>query len=322
MNFVQKILKKINGLAYAQEYLCMGEDDITHPLHVYITNGENKIVYDAAGRHAMTGYHPLILAFSGNQPFFGDTIRLCFSQKEYDTGCVLPKKNILAWLTLSRLHQKTLEGTSLHFYKATRGHHDFINPFHRLINRLDNSLFNRKPYNVYLTNRIYTTVQIGYAVPRKISLVTVGRAEQYNLFPTDLHGEFEGYYIISLRKTGRACSQVQENKNILLCDMDPSYYKQVYGLGKNHMQELKPSTSFQFTATHSPTFNLPVPEGAVTCKELELIDYFSHDIHTLLLFKIVSTRPITGKGNTLHHLHTTYATWRKKNRLPGKYLLR
>jgi hypothetical protein len=88
------------------------------------------------------------------------------------------------------------------------------------------------------------------------------------------------------------------------------------------MLELKPATDFPFSQALSETFNLPVPQQAISYKELLLVNSFIHGIHTIMLFKIINNRQLEPPGNELVHIHNCYATWRYKNRLQGNYLLR
>ena len=165
-------------------------------------------------------------------------------------------------------------------------------------------------------------VQVAYSFP-VISLITVKQNDLFNLFPTDLNGQIDDeHYIISLRHEGKAANQVEMAKRILITEIDPSFYKTVYSLGKNHMQELKAKDQFPFSDSFSDFLQLPLPRSAVYYRELELEQSFDHGIHRFLLFKIINKRLIVEKPATLAHIHNVYATWRHNKGLPGNYLLR
>jgi len=160
-------------------------------------------------------------------------------------------------------------------------------------------------------------------LPRKVCLITVGQNDRYNLFPTDLHGQVNsGFYVISLRHAGKACEQVMAAQAIVLSEMKAAAFKQVYSLGKNHMQPLREAKAFDFSPDRSRQGNLPLPKESVRYKELRLIDSFRAGIHQLLLFQITSEEQRNDDPQTLVHVHNLYATWRQKNGLPGNYLLR
>ena len=104
-------------------------------------------------------------------------------------------------------------------------------------------------------------------------------------------------------------------------------YRMVYGLGKNHMQELRSKNNFPFSRSLSEKFRLPLPEQAVSYQELVLQDSFTHGIHKIMLLKIASyqhpdSNREQAQNTSLAHIHNSYATWRYKNGLPGNYLLR
>jgi len=145
----------------------------------------------------------------------------------------------------------------------------------------------------------------------------------YNLFPTDLHGLVnEHHYIISLRHNGKACAQVEAVKRIVLTNIAADQYKQVYGLGKNHMQPMKRKDQFPFSEMTSTYFQYPLPIKAVEYKELELQSSFVYGIHKLLLFKIINQQKSTDHPSTLAHIHNSYATWRYKQHIESNYLMR
>jgi hypothetical protein len=166
-------------------------------------------------------------------------------------------------------------------------------------------------------------VQIAYSVPRNISLITLQENDKFNLFPTDLHGQIgEGHYVVSLRHDGKACRQVQQAEKILITQVESQFYKTAYALGKNHMQDRKERSSFPFANALSSRLHLPLPEAALFYRELELQDLFTHGIHRLFLFRMLSSCQIERDPSTLAHVHNVYATWRHNNGLAGNYLLR
>jgi hypothetical protein len=174
-----------------------------------------------------------------------------------------------------------------------------------------------------LKGNLFEQVQIGYAIPRKIGLITVAYNNLYNLFPTDLHGQIDNdYYLISLRHQGNACKQVEQSGKIVLCDMDVNSYKKVYSLGKNHMQPLKQRTEFDFSPNSSKNFQLPLPHEVISYQELEVVRSFIAGIHKLIISKIVYNEKVGPGKSTLVHIHCSYATWRNKHGIEGNYLLR
>lgn len=316
MQVLKKVLDKLNGYAYRQEYLCLAEGTFQQPLFAYLVK-DNVVVRDVTREHLFVGYCPLIFAFDDPDISEMEEVDIRFSSQSLPLNA--PLKNPIAELKLRKIHQ---QDQNISYYAGISGRHQFISPFHQWINILNNRLHQQKAGNVYLNSRLYPQVQIGYALPRQVSLITLELNGNFNLFPTDLHGQINPrQYIISLRHAGLACKQVQQAGKIVVSAVQPSLYKTVYSLGKNHMQPLKSKEAFSFSPHHSALFNLPLPPGTVSYHELELHNSFDHGIHRVLLFNIKNQCTQPG-GQPLTHIHNSYATWRLKHGLPGNYLLR
>lgn len=320
MKLVKKILDKFNGLYYPQEYLCFAKGLFYQPLHVYLVTGTH-IIKDITNQHLFVGYCPLVLAFS--EPGLPATIQLIFSHELLKPNELYERKDALALLELHLIRKQSAGDNSIVYYEGVHGMHHFLPGFNQSINRINNNLYNKKPGNVFLHDNLYKQVQIAYSVPRVISLITVSDGKLFNLFPTDLHGQpDETHYIISLRVGGRACEQVENAGKLVLSQVHADAYKMVYGLGKNHMQDLKPKENFPFSGSLSQQLQWPLPEHALACRELVLADSFVHGIHKILLFRVISVWQTGHEMDTLAHIHNSYATWRHKTGLAGNYLLR
>lgn len=323
LNILQKILQSFNGLHYRQEYLCLSKENFENPLHAYLVAG-NRIITDISNIHCFVGYSPLVFAIPGsalwNLPT--ENIQIKLTQKIFNPNDEIPGRDALASLSLKKINEQQTEIDRVIYYEAVRGKHRFINSAHQSVIQLYNRLYHKKPGNVFLAGNLYKQVQIAYALPRIISLITVESGNQFNLFPTDLHGPIGGHYIVSLRHQGKACEQVMVTKKILLTQVESGFYKTVYSLGKNHMQPLRSKESFPFSRDSSIKLNLPIPEESLLHRELELIDSFIHGIHQIMLFRVLSLESLKNNPSTLAHIHNLYATWRYKTGLPGNYLLR
>lgn len=321
MKPVKKILTKLNGLHFTQEYLCFSKGSFSQPLLVYVLSND-RIVKDITDSHLFVGYNPLIFAFPAD-PAPSPSLQIIYSRLPLQLNAEFSTKDAIASLDLAVIKKQATGSGDISYYTGTRGNHHFLSAFHQFVNSLYNQWYNKKPGNVFLHDNLYKQVQIAYAVPRNISLITVGSNHLFNLFPTDLHGQVDKeHYLISLRIGGKACEQVEQAGKLLLSQVHADAYKMVYGLGKNHMQPLKPGDQFPFSQSLSENFKWPIPEQAISYRELELLESFNHGIHKILLFKIVSQRQLQGGNDSLCHIHNSYATWRYKNKLPGNYLMR
>ena len=325
MQLLQKLLNKFNGLWYKQEYLCLSKESLQDPLHVYLVS-ENRVIRDITNHHLFIGYSPLVFAFTSfNEINLSriSNITIAFTQKDIRANETFRKKDALATIYLKKKSQQFASHTTIYFYEGVKAKHRFLNSFHQFILQLSNDLYNKKPGNVFLADNLYKQVQVAYAVPRNISLITVKQSNLFNLFPTDLHGQIDDrHYIISLRRGGRAAQQVETIRRILVSEVHAEFYKAAYSSGKNHMQELKPKDLFPFGNESSQVLQLPLPQSATYYRELELLDSFDHGIHRFFLLRIISQCQVENKPATLAHVHNVYATWRHNKGLPGNYLLR
>jgi hypothetical protein len=322
MKLLQRVLNRSRGLHFGQEYLCMHHEHFEQQLNVYLLD-KGKIMKDITFDHAFVGYHPVVFALSIDLAEAHPNLEIIFSHEQLLPGHKPGRQVILAFLSLKKVYQLSMNSEFVFFYEAVFGKHRFISKFRQFIIGLHNHLFQRKEGNVFLKGNLYKQVQIAYSLPRKISLVTVGSKHLFNLFPTDLHGSVsKGYYVVSLRHSGNACAQVEAARNILLSNVDANIYREVYKMGKNHMQPMKEKHSFRFSSEMSPVFQLPVPQHALHCYELEMQSSFKAGIHKIMLFRIRNEFTVNTGYASLAHVHNVYATWRHKNQLSGNYLLR
>jgi flavin reductase (DIM6/NTAB) family NADH-FMN oxidoreductase RutF len=323
MNKLKKILKRFESLYYSQAYLCLSKESFQFPLRVFLVEKGN-VLTEVTDRHAFTGYCPLIFALSSKySESNSEKIILLFSHHSLPDTASSQSGKTLAKLELKKINSiRTVDG-DINFYEGINGKHHFSSFFAQAAGQLYNRIYNRKPGNIFLAGNLYTQVQIAYSVPRKISLITVKEDGLFNLFPTDLHGQLSAnYYVISLRHGGMACAQVEASKKIVLSDMNVASFKMVYSLGKNHMQPLKEAPVFPFSARESGAFQLPVPEGSVSYKELQVERSFDTGIHRQFIFRITNLDLVDNSSQTLAHIHNAYATWRFTQGIQNTFFLR
>ena len=317
---VKQILEKLKGLHFRQEYLCIPYEHFARPLHVYIII-DQKIIAEVTKEHLFVGYAPLIIVL----PLMPDiesqaSLSLSFFPEVAAIGSHVNSQQQLASLDLKPLPSPTPH--TYQFFEGLRGHHHFLPLLNRWIIRTANQLYKHQPGNVFLQGNLYEQVQVAYSVPRIISLITVQHHQSCNVFPTDLHGEIAGEYIISLRTGGKALEQVMESTNIVVAEINALAYKKVYAQGKNHMRATQPRETFEFENEQSQVLHFDLPKGTVTYRELQLKSSFRHGIHTILIFHILYKDTIRKGISRLSHVHNAYATWRFNNGWKDNYLLR
>lgn len=303
------IKKKVLGVDFPQEYLCVAADKYAHPFRIEI----ESMKLDVSEAHMMLGYSPLLIGI----PILTE------NGDEYITLNFLFNEKVIAFIRMKKISAIKAGNTILHVYEGIKAKHEFIPEFSKLLLGLRHYLRSLRKGNVRLKGNIYDQVRAAYSVPREISIVTTGPPGYYNIFPTDLHGRInEEYYADSLRTGGNAGKQVEDSGRMVLSRIDVTHYMQAYSLGKNHMAELKPIPSGG-NMILSEKFGLPVSVGALSYLELERIsaEGLVKGIHKVHIFRIINEK-ILKKGSQLAHIHNYAAAWRVKNGIKTEYLYR
>lgn len=280
--------------------------------------------------HLFLGYKPLIIAISlatTSKEYEvvkdHEQIQLTFKTNESFPNFLGTNPTAIARLDLKRFEKKTLGDYVIQFYEGRHGQHSFLNSINQFVNRQRHNRRKASASNINLDGNLYDQVRIAYSVPRIISVITVSEDELVNMFPTDLHGTVgKKFYVSSLRIGGHANDQVEKLKRAVISQVAASAYKQVYLLGKNHMQDLRQSTNFSIDNERSEVYNFVLPEGVTQYSELKRIDSFDHGIHRIHLYEVVNSRRLREDSSTLAHIHQYYAQWRTDRQLPTQMLLR
>ncbi|MBT1698977.1 hypothetical protein KK083_18935 [Fulvivirgaceae bacterium PWU4] len=330
---INTVFKKlITGLGIPQQYVCVALEELSSPLAVTLTFSGEDHTLDVTQRHLFIGYKPLIIAvtLSSREPQQAfdraDTICLNFHHQPFVansrwSGFVTDSKAV-ARLVLKRIYEKVLGEDRVLFYEGVQGRHSFISSWHQFVNRQREKIRPNPVGNVNLPGNLHDMVRIAYAVPRIIPLITLREGEKMNMFPTDLHGPvLSKFYISSLRLNGKANSQVDRLKRLALSYMDVQAFKDVYALGKNHMQELRERALFNCAPHVSKTYEIPLPREAIRYRELNQTGSFDAGIHRIHFYEQVHEEKLK-EGLTLAHIHQYYAQWRLDHGMPTHLLLR
>jgi flavin reductase (DIM6/NTAB) family NADH-FMN oxidoreductase RutF len=288
----------------------------TQPLKVIAKFGRAES-RDVTYKHVFLGYKPLIIGFC----FSSDSARDC-------DECVLdflpelfPDKPV-ATLSMKLIHKFDAPEGVIGLYEGVSGHHSFISSFHQFLLSFRERFRKDAAGNVALHGNLYDQVRIAYSIPRTISLITVMQEDLVNVFPTDLHGAMsDRLYISSLRINGRATEQVERANEIVISEIDSSFFREVYRLGKNHMREPVTTDNFNWSSRRSKKFRYPLPEGTIQYREVTRKDSFDIGIHRVHLYEIASHETIR-EGNTLAHIHQYFAEWRMRHQIETEMLFR
>ncbi len=293
-------------------------------MSVFLLLENKKERLDVTASHLFLGYKPLIIALyfnvsDNNYDVVKNQNRISLSFENSERK----EPPYLAQLTLKKIGEKILDEKILLFYEGEHGTHSFLNTTHQWVSRQREKLRKHAPNNVRLPGNLIEQVRIAYSIPRIISIVTVSDGNLINMFPTDLHGPVgEKFYAGSLRLGGLANEQVEKYGKIAISEVEPSFYKQAYMFGKNHMQGLQKEKEFPLHPMKSKYFNFPLPVAVTSYRELMKIDSFDDGIHRIHLYEVVHRQVIQDGKPSITHIHQYYAQWRLNHGLQTPMLLR
>jgi hypothetical protein len=331
MSVKSRISKLLFGLSVPQEYVCLENEKLIEPFSFFLSSAESGVYQDITATHIFLGYKPVIIGVPidhNNEKMFHDHDNLCISvsgQSFYADqrwkGFQTPHGSV-ARMILKKKEIVTIADTRVALLESDYGEHFFLSGFHQRTNDLKRKAKPSRKDFIKLDGNLAEQVRIAYAIPRVISLIALldGNGNM-NMFPTDLHGGIEAnYYASSLRIGGKANAQVELNKRIVLSDVDCRYYKEVYGLGKNHMKDPQPLSQFD-VVQHSELFGIPLPSFATSYRELEVIQSVDLGIHRIHFYKAFN-RVVISSAHRLTHFHQYAAQWRENKGLHTPALFR
>ena len=312
------LLKKwLTGLSIPQEYVCIDVNNFQNPLSVFFVTDQTRI--NITESHLFLGYKPLVIGFpmemsdENNDAKQMDHAILSFEMNE----------SRIATIILRKIFYRNLGQYGISFYEGERGTHHFLNSFHQTMARLREKFRHRPSENISLSGNLLDQVRIAYSVPRVISIVTICDGNQMNMFPTDLHGPIGNqFYASSLRIGGKANSQVDAYKKIVISEVSIDYYKEAYLQGKNHMMDFRNKDYFSLHSQKSVQYDFSLPTRVQEFAEMKRIDFLDVGIHRIHLYQVDGRNSVDEKKSKLGHIHQFYAQWRQTNSIPTQLFFR
>jgi flavin reductase (DIM6/NTAB) family NADH-FMN oxidoreductase RutF len=312
MRLNSRLRNGLFGISHEQEFLCLENEEIQESLHEKLLIG-NKDEWHGEVNSVLLGYKPVVMAFASPQsiPFDGAMLQLLNRAEE-----------VVAILKMKPFKILNGEKNSVPLFQSVYGRHWFQSRFQQWFQHLHNFLLKRKKGNLFLPGNLFTQVAIAYSIPRTISIVTTGANGRYNLFPSDLNGPLPGStYLISLRRDGKACSQVMTARKYVISQVPVSMRNAAYSMGKNHMRDTKAVSELELTGGVSEVFQMPLPVQSSGYSEIIVESFTDVGIHRIIAGTIVNQK-IFNNQPVLAHVHRNYAAWREKTGKPLNLFLR
>jgi flavin reductase (DIM6/NTAB) family NADH-FMN oxidoreductase RutF len=123
-----------------------------------------------------------------------------------------------------------------------------------------------------------------YICPRPVVLVSVVDGNAGNIFPMDLIGPIGGqHFTLALHATSTAVSLMERSRRVALSGVPVEQISIAYALGQNHKKTDFCWNEISFDLTTSPAFGLPIPEFALSVKEMEIEEVRAMGSHKLFI---------------------------------------
>jgi flavin reductase (DIM6/NTAB) family NADH-FMN oxidoreductase RutF len=123
-----------------------------------------------------------------------------------------------------------------------------------------------------------------YICPRPVVLVSVVDGNAGNIFPMDLIGPVGGqHFTLALHATSTAVSLMERSRRVALSGVPVEQISIAYALGRNHKKTDFRWNDLSFDLKTSRAFGLPVPEFALSVKEMEIEEVRAMGSHKLFI---------------------------------------
>lgn len=165
----------------------------------------------------------------------------------------------------------------------------------------------RNPRNVKMAARDLFAKFVLFTAPRPVVLVGHARDGRGNLFPMDLVGEAgPPCFLLGLHRTSPAIPAMTAAGRLAVSSVPLAWRKTVFALGRNHRQAAV--EDLPFPTVPSRSFGIPVPEGALTVREVRIeraVEVGSH----VLFVTTTETLERRAEGLQMCHTHTFHQRW-------------
>jgi flavin reductase (DIM6/NTAB) family NADH-FMN oxidoreductase RutF len=140
------------------------------------------------------------------------------------------------------------------------------------------------PPETQMIIREFLALSTFYICPRPVVLVSVVDGNAGNIFPMDLIGPIGGqHFTLALHGTSTAVSLIERSRRIALSGVPVEQISIAYALGQNHKKTDFHWNQVSFDMTTSPAFGLPIPEFALSVREMEVEEVRAMGSHKLFI---------------------------------------
>jgi hypothetical protein len=184
------------------------------------------------------------------------------------------------------------------------------------LNFISTQLLYRRHYKKPEQNlEILRSYAAAYSYPRKVRLVSFREGNYQNIFPMDLVGDIpqSRHYVFGLRHTNVTLERIIHARKICVSEVPFEYKDAIYELGKHHRNQPAQHTPINFL--RSDKFHFPVPDWAVSYKEIEIEKTINLGSHMLLWGREINEKLLANDCAHLFHVHFLHYLHQKKRGL-------
>jgi flavin reductase (DIM6/NTAB) family NADH-FMN oxidoreductase RutF len=168
------------------------------------------------------------------------------------------------------------------------------------------------PPETQMIIREFFALSTFYICPRPVVLVSVVDGNAGNLFPMDLIGPVGGqHFTLALHGTSTAVPLMERSRRVALSGVPVEQISIAYALGKNHKKTDFRWNQASFDLTASPAFGLPIPEFALSVKDMEIEEVRAMGSHKLFICRS-EVNHVRSQGLQLSFVQGFYHARRQK----------
>jgi flavin reductase (DIM6/NTAB) family NADH-FMN oxidoreductase RutF len=161
-----------------------------------------------------------------------------------------------------------------------------------------------------------------FSYPRKVSIISCGKGNQYNIFPMDFVGEVKDkkHFVFGLRHSNRSIRAIVDSGEMVVSEVPSSKKKEIYELGRHHQEPLPAPDSLGFGIIRTGQFGMYVPDWATSYREVKIARTLNLGSHMMLWGETVNQSALGPAAENFFHVHFLHYLHQKKRGVPYREL--
>lgn len=236
-------------------------------------------------------------------------LSLCFVER---TG----RQKLLGEIKLKYQQTIVTDGPQLGLYKATDCTFFCISPYRSWTRSLHAKYQHSKARH---SGRLQPSSldsccnAVVFSCPRPVVLVSILNGETGNIFPMNLMGQVgEHHFVFALNRNNQAASAVIAAGQLCVSSIPFEHAEHVRNFGRHHHQSTVDFKELPFGLRPSSLLGIPVPDFALTVRELLVERVLPLGSHTFFIARIVNVQEYS-KALEFYRIHGLYAAERMRH---------